>query len=324
MVISKSKLTDLINKKPDCFVQEIKAKKYSHIYGDSYTYINENFNGINFSEKCYKFINGLDKIGKCKICSNDTNFISFFSGYRNYCSLRCSYKDNDRVDKIKATKLSKYGDENYNNMEKYEHTMNLLYNIPHNFSGQYGNRMCDKTKIENHGSLSYNNIDKMRKSCVKKYGVDNFSKTKEFRLIQSKKLKNPYYQKKMTDGVITKYGVRNATQIPEIAEKCQSGKWYEYILPSGNKIKLQGYEPIALDILLEKYSESDIKWKKSDMPEIWYNNGKNRYYPDFYIKKDNLVVEVKSEYTLNRDKDVNELKFFTTKKMGYNFKLMVL
>ncbi|MBC8428453.1 hypothetical protein H8D04_01075 [bacterium] len=325
MVVSKSKLLKLIKTKPDCFVQEIKAKKYKNIYGDTYSYINENFLGRNFSEKCYKFIYNVDK-NYCKICNDITTFRSFFSGYKVYCSTSCSYRDNNRTNKIKNTKLKRYGDMNYNNKTKYAVTMNDRYGISHNLMGEYGNRKCDHTKIENHGSLSYNNIRKHKQTCYDRYKVENYAKTDDFRLSQSEKIRDSNYQKKMRDGVFSKYGVYSVMHVPKIAERAQSGNWHEYELPSGMIIKLQGYEPRALDILLKTYNESDIKWKKSEVPEIWYivNNIKRRYYTDFYIQTDNLVVEVKSKYTLNANKDVNKLKFQAAKSEGYNFKLMVL
>ncbi len=61
------------------------------------------------------------------------------------------------------------------------------------------------------------------------------------------------------------------------------------------------------------------------MPEIWYilDGIKHRYYPDFYIEKDNLIVETKSVYTLECEKEKNNLKFQAVKSHGYNFKLDV-
>ena len=97
-------------------------------------------------------------------------------------------------------------------------------------------------------------------------------------------------------------------------------------MPSGIIVNLQGFEPQALDILLQTYSEADILINKKNMPPIWYelNGKKHRYFPDFYIPKDHLIVEVKSEWTLNRYLECNEAKFKAVKEAGYDFKLMVL
>ena len=62
------------------------------------------------------------------------------------------------------------------------------------------------------------------------------------------------------------------------------------------------------------------------MPEIWYigtDNKQHRYFPDVYIPKTNTIYEVKSEYTLNVNLEINELKFQAVKSAGYNFILKV-
>lgn len=71
------------------------------------------------------------------------------------------------------------------------------------------------------------------------------------------------------------------------------------------------------------YTSKDIKTLPSDMPEIYYyfEQIKKRYYPDIYIPSKNLIIEVKSNYTLNKALEINELKFETVKKMGFVFQL---
>jgi len=119
-------------------------------------------------------------------------------------------------------------------------------------------------------------------------------------------------------------------QVPEIAElnakNNQSYKFHEITTPSGNIIRLQGYEPIKYQQLLDDgYKEEDILHKKSDVPEIWYEyDGRRRYYPDFYIPKDNLIIEVKSKYTYLIEEDKNKEKFKAVKKLGYKFQLEIL
>ena len=42
--------------------------------------------------------------------------------------------------------------------------------------------------------------------------------------------------------------------------------------------------------------------------------------PDFYIPKDNMIVEIKSSYTLNKQNMKDKMKAY--KELGYNFKLI--
>ena len=115
-------------------------------------------------------------------------------------------------------------------------------------------------------------------------------------------------------------------QNPIIAEKSSKNSLNakDYTLPSGKIIKLQGYEKFALDILITKYDESDILTGCSNMPEIWYFDEKyRRYFPDVYIPKDNLIIEVKSSYTYNKNFNEVNIKRLATQALGYTFKLII-
>ena len=62
-------------------------------------------------------------------------------------------------------------------------------------------------------------------------------------------------------------------QNEEIMQKISKNayKLKEFEFPSGNKIKIQGYEPFAIKELLENYNENDILTGTSNVPEIWYD-----------------------------------------------------
>lgn len=80
-------------------------------------------------------------------------------------------------------------------------------------------------------------------------------------------------------------------------------------------------------MLLKEYAEEEILYKKSDLPKIFYidKEGKShRYYPDFYIPKENLLIEVKSTYTYEASIDVNLLKEKSSLNCGYKFKFLIL
>lgn len=72
-------------------------------------------------------------------------------------------------------------------------------------------------------------------------------------------------------------------------------------MPSGIIRKVQGYEPFALDDLIKKYNEEQIKTDRKNIPRIPYKlEGKQKYYfPDIYIPDENFIIEVKSNYTYN-------------------------
>jgi hypothetical protein len=125
-----------------------------------------------------------------------------------------------------------------------------------------------------------------------------------------------------------KYGVSHYMQLPEHAEKVANACYLikDYTLPSGNIIKYQGYEKFALDELLKTVNEEHILNSKIDVPNIWYNdlNGKKRkHYVDIFIPSQNLCVEVKSTWTIEKIKDNIFLKQQAAKELGYNYEIWV-
>ena len=61
------------------------------------------------------------------------------------------------------------------------------------------------------------------------------------------------------------------------------------------------------------------------MSEINYifDNKKRRYLPDIFIPKENILIEVKSEWTLQIHPEKNKLKFQAVEDTGFNFRLEV-
>lgn len=125
-----------------------------------------------------------------------------------------------------------------------------------------------------------------------------------------------------------KYGGTNVMHDQEIFDRTMLNqmKWKEYKLPSGNVIKIQGYENKALDELLTQYKEEEIILNRKQFPVFKYfmeDGSEHRYYPDMYIPKDNLIIEVKSVWTYSQNKEKNKCKFQTVKDNGYQLKVMI-
>lgn len=271
-----------------------------------------------FKNKSYIRLKTFEKYGYENIFQNTTYIKQKFRekyGVDNPSQLP------DAVEKSKKTCLERYGTE-------------------YSFQSENNKNKTIETNIKKYGfpvAMQSQHIkDKVKATCLTIYGVDNAMKDPQIRekiyntnierygvpfLLQSDK-----HKVIMGDTMESRYGKRFSMQIPHIREKAiqtsiknfgcehpmQNHDFYssmniykskEYILPSGRKIKLQGYEPQALDILLKMYDESDIKVSRIEMPKIWYfkNETMHKYYPDFYIPRDNLIIEVKSEWTMQLD-----------------------
>ena len=108
--------------------------------------------------------------------------------------------------------------------------------------------------------------------------------------------------------------------------KMLSRSFYKkYKMPSGKFVNYQGYENFALDELIMEYNEDDIKNNRNKVPLIKYKlkNKEHSYYPDIFIKSDNKIIEIKSEYTYNMCLIKNILKALSAKKNGYKFEFWI-
>jgi hypothetical protein len=156
--------------------------------------------------------------------------------------------------------------------------------------------------------------EKRRKTCERIYG---------------------YYNPAMSDVVKErvraterrKYGKDHHMQVPEILAKAQASAYRpkEYTFPSGVTRLVQGYENYAIDELLKTTREDEIRIGVIDVPSIRYPaiDKERTYFPDIYIPSRNLLVEVKSSYTLEVDLDKNKRKFRASSKEGYNIEVWV-
>lgn len=150
-----------------------------------------------------------------------------------------------------------------------------------------------QVKLEKYGSSTYNNPNKISESWRKR------SNDKNRQTVQKRR-----------NTCLKLYGVENILMLPAIKSKVNrfNGQSKEYKFPSGNKVIVSGYEPIALDLLLEKYSEQDIivgqffestSRKNYNIPTFNYKNIKGTtriYYPDLYVPSENKIIEVKSRW----------------------------
>ncbi|HRW21443.1 MAG TPA: hypothetical protein P5509_05675 [Bacteroidales bacterium] len=126
--------------------------------------------------------------------------------------------------------------------------------------------------------------------------------------------------------------MRKRWEDPVFAERMFKSwvSYKDYVLPSGEIVKVQGYESKALEILLTVFKEHDILINLKDIHNrigiIRYNFElkDRRYYPDFYIKSTNTIIEVKSQWTFDKWKEKNLAKQKACLEQGFNFKFIIL
>lgn len=228
-------------------------------------------------------------------------------------------------EKKKETCLQKYGVnnvlQNIDVINKIKETNNLNYFNKHNKLAPSLLSADEKKQImlDKYGTLNFRSSDyikdKIKQTVMEKYGVDHISKCKDI-------------QKIKRENCLIKYGVEFVSQDPNIADKIVRGNFMlkEYIFPSGRIDKVQGYEPFALNDLIniDKIDENDIITGVKNVPEIWYYDNiqkKHRHYVDIFIESQNKCVEVKSSWTVKKDNVF--IKQLAAKQLGYLYEIWV-
>ncbi len=271
----------------------------------------------------------------------------------NTCGNRkCVYKS--IVNSTKETCLEKYGVDN-------------ILKIPE-FREQIKATMLERYGCE-YSMQSEVIKEKARNKCIEHFGVDNQNKCREVReKTETTNLErygfkcsfsNKDVQQKFKDNFMEKYGVNNPFVLPQVKINCKNAcirnsqekygvdypsqsaeyrdnietkfkfRWKDYILPSGKKVRTQGYENRALDELIKIYNENDIfvmaRDIENEIGRVWYENKNkhHRYFPDIYIKSENKIIEVKSIWTYKLHKEINELKKQACLDMNLNFEYMI-
>jgi endogenous inhibitor of DNA gyrase (YacG/DUF329 family) len=171
------------------------SKNHSELYSKILNY-SKKFNiNLSFKEKIWFYYNNLNERPKCKTCGREIKFRNRFDKpYGEFCSLKCINENKEEmikrqkktfnrkynvdfypqhkefIIKQRKTKLEKYGDENYNNLEQSK-----------------------KTRLKKYGNENYNNWNQYKITCNKKYGVDNYSKSNNYynKIIKNYKLLYP-------------------------------------------------------------------------------------------------------------------------------------
>ncbi len=225
-------------------------------------------------------------------------------------------------ERIKQTCLDRYDVENVFQVEE--------------FKDKQKQTLIERYNVE-HSSHVPGVREKFKQTCLARYDVEHPSQTEEFRekVVQAfinhygvdNPNKVPEVREKIRQTNLERYNVEYPSQSQEIQEKTQKNakKFKEYKMPSGNSIKVQGYEPFALDELTKTYEESDIITDRKGIPRITYtvDNKKKYYFPDIYIKSINKIIEVKSTWTYNSKQDNIQLKANATREAGYDYEIWI-
>ena len=235
--------------------------------------------------------------------------------YFNYneCSILKLLKEyNIKKDKklmlqnLKETKLERYGDENYNNFEKYKQTCLEKYGdeIPMK-TIQVKNNLND-VMIKKYGEKRYTQTneykEKMKETCLKKYGKEHYMKTE----IYKNKYKNPNFQSiKLRKEIETKR--KNGTLGKSISKK--ETEWLNSLnIPNDKEHRqviiiiddkqyiVDGYDPESNTI----YEFLGDYWHGNPKTTIQenINHQRNKSFGDLYKDTINKIEKLKTKYNV--------------------------
>ena len=220
------------------------------------------------------------------LCGNKTRFITFDLGYCIYCSKKCSTNDNKVKNKIRKTKLNKYG--NLNNNKKAKKTIQKKYGVDNVSQILFVKQKKKITTKNNYGvenPLQSEEVKKkQKKTLFLRYGVNNISK-------------HPETEKKRKKTTLDRYGVTHYSKSIEFR-----------IYNENNNIWI----PNELKTEFELYSRNvwnETKKHKKKLFGCW--NGRCYYSDEILNKKINYnkpnypVIDHKTSIYFGFQNDVN-------------------
>jgi len=190
--------------------------------------------------------------------------------------------------------------------------------------------MIDRYGVKN--ALENKDILKnMYEKNLKKYGV--------IHVFQNEEIKN-----KIKETCLEKYGCENSHQNEDVKNKfiktCLKKYGFEYYFQNPEIF----HEFLISSFKMKKYKETDLYYQgtyEKDFLDLceklnilksinrgctirYVMGGKNLiYFPDFYIEKNNMLIEIKSSYWYNVHKEKNIIKENTCKKLGFDYVLII-
>lgn len=277
-------------------------------YPDFYQFILDQFdNKYPYNESLYLYINHMSEPPICKTCGKPKIYRNSPAGYGKYCNRGCV--DNQlKSEKTKATKLERYGNENYNNLKQIKQTNLEKYGTTCTLQSKEIKEKVKQTNIERYGAenpfASQDIKEKIKQTNLEKYGVEYSS--------QSQKIKE-----KIKQTNLEKYGSKNPMQNSQVREKQKRtmnqryGVDYAMLSPilsqrlseslikthqSGQYLKTHRANNSFNTSSIEKQFEQYLQ--DQQIQYIYqYTSNLYPYTCDFYIPKYDLYIEIQGTWT---------------------------
>lgn len=173
-----------------------------------------------------------NEIPKCEFCGNDCKLHRKINKFeKTCCSRECITKLTEK------TKLERYGDKHYTNMDKMKETKLERYGYEYFTNYEKGK----KTRLEKYGDENYSNREKIRKTKLEKYGDENYINHEKIKETFRKKygVDYPLLNKKIMDKtketMKEKYGVEHGLQLKSIHNQTIETQIKQYLSEMNKK-----------------------------------------------------------------------------------------
>jgi very-short-patch-repair endonuclease len=199
----------------------------------------KNFHKIPLKEY-YISYNNL-KIEKCLFCDNDVSWHDRKLEYNKTCSNK--------------TCIAKYA------KMKSDQAVKEKYGVDNVFSLKEVIKKSKETKKERYDDENYNNTEKNKQTCIKRYGVDNGSKTEYAKEIISEKNRRNKDQRldKMVKTFKENYGVNWNSKVHSISEKI-----HKSLKETNKQISINKIEEMGMSVLKDNFYSYDLKCNKCE------------------------------------------------------------
>lgn len=199
------------------------------------------------------------------------------------------------IAKIKATKLERYGDENYNNSAKISQSFRKRSSL----DKENSIKKLKKTKLERYGDENYINSEKIKQTLLKKYGTENPSKI-------------PGIKQKIKQNNLKKYGVEFTTQLPSVKEKIRKTNLRKYgvncifelpeIRKKADKTKIKNN---SLRVSNDETYIKSIFDRDNILYKTQYKSKEYPFFCDFYLPEFKLYIEYQGHWMHGKQNRVN-------------------
>lgn len=218
------------------------------------------------------------------------------------------------VSKRRVTNMTRYGfDSNFKNPEIKNSIGKIMierYGYRHALQSPTLKSKMMSTNLMRYGTeITFGNEcvkEKIKNTMIERYGVDNPFKSED--------IKN-----KIKKTLIDRYGVDNPTKDQTIFQRAQRSSYKVHRCENSNILYQGSYE---LDFILF-CENNDINFENGPVIDYILDGVHRKYHSDFFLKDYNLICEVKSSWTYNRDLDENLKKREFSISSGYNFVFII-